>query len=76
MNLKQLNLPTLEELEQMTDEDIAKRFEPFLVITRPPEGSKPAVVKKKPSAKKSLATTSEKSELEKMAANMGFNIKL
>ena len=77
MNLKQLGLPTLEELEAMNDDQLLAHFSKYLTITRPPEGSvaaKPAKIKKAKAV--SAPTREELDAISSMAASMGFNIKL
>jgi hypothetical protein len=76
MTLKQLGLPTLEELEAMTDEQLVSHFSRYLVITRPPEGSIKASSKPTKKPKPEPAVLLERKSLEAMAAEMGFNIKL
>lgn len=73
MTLKDLKIPTLEQLEKMSDDELRAHFAPFLEICKPKFKVEGKIKKKKVKlVLDSEPVKSERDALKDMAAKMGF----
>jgi len=82
MTLKDLGIPSIEDLERMTDDEVRQHFSKFLEICKPKVILEQTKTKKKKPVSLTLNKTDEvnhinTAKLQEMASKLGFgNLKL